>query len=281
MRLVFIDDSERLDPPRAGLGHLVAYGGVIVPESALAPFAEPLVKLRVELGLPAGTEFKWNPPKNHPLHRKTAEQALARRTMLEAAASLEIKSVVVVADLSLLPGRDDQAERELLAYLYERVTMCLANEAGVIVADEPGGGAADGKLWLARSLKLTDNGTAYVRPEAIVLPIVSAPSHHVPHLQLADLVVAATTAAIAGSPYGLEYVPLLHQLAHKNAAGYAGGTGIKICPDVVGNPKCLINLRHWVFGENSFCRTGSGSGAPLPYAKWGWPYVTGSGLPDR
>ena len=47
------------------------------------------------------------------------------------------------------------------------------------------------------------------------MPIVTAPSHHVPLLQLADLVVAATTAAVAGHPQACALGHLLLQIAHK------------------------------------------------------------------
>jgi hypothetical protein len=46
MQLAFIDDSEEKQPRRAGLGHLVAVGGVVVPETAVAPYS---------IGLPAAS----------------------------------------------------------------------------------------------------------------------------------------------------------------------------------------------------------------------------------
>ncbi len=72
-----------------------------------------------------------------------------------------------------------------------------------------------------------------MKSERVVLPMVIAPSHHVPHLALADLVAAATTAAIPGRPGGLALAPLLNQLAHKNVRDLAGGAGIVLpspCP---------------------------------------------------
>jgi hypothetical protein len=74
----------------------------------------------------------------------------------------------------------------MLKWLFERISMYLANHAdpGVVVADKPGGGAREEKQWLAETLQLTNDGTEYVRPGRIVLPIVTADSQHVPHLQL-------------------------------------------------------------------------------------------------
>ena len=65
MRLAFIDDSQQREPPRDGLGHLLAIGAVIVPDDQVAGFAEDLRLLRDELGIPAGEEIKWAPAKGN------------------------------------------------------------------------------------------------------------------------------------------------------------------------------------------------------------------------
>jgi hypothetical protein len=75
-------------------------------------------------------------------------------------------------------------------------------DIGVMIAKNP---AEDRQMWrwLADILRITDDGTEYVQPSKIVLPIMTAPSHHVPHLQPADFVIA-TTAVIAGRKAGLD-----------------------------------------------------------------------------
>ena len=103
------------------------------------------------------------------------------------------------------------------------------------------------------------------------MPIVTAASHHVPHLQLADLVVAATTAAIAGHPHGLALGPMLLQLAHKNAQNLAGGAGIVLWP----TPD-LTNLLYWAFGENTYAKVAMNTGWTLPWREW--PYATDAGI---
>jgi hypothetical protein len=150
--------------------------------------------------------------------------------MLEAAAARQISTAVVIVDHGKRYTSRSKAEvgREILKWLYERISMHLSdrNDIGIVIADKPGGGAKQDSRWLADTLKLTNDGTEYVTPDRIVMPIVTAASHHVPHLQLADLVVAATTAAVAGHPHGLALGPLLLQLAHKNKWDLAGGAGI-------------------------------------------------------
>jgi hypothetical protein len=209
LRLVFLDDSEQPDPPRRGLGQLLAVGCVLVPERAVAGYGADLAAIRAQLGLPPGEEIKWKPARNSFLANAGGEFVTTLRTrMLEAAIDWDIRSAVVVWDHDAA-WRDrpkQEVGREILKYLYERISMCLSDydDVGIVIADKPGGGSVQETQWLAGTLQLTNAGTEYVTPDRIVLPIVTAPSHHVPHLQLADLVTAATTAAVAGRPSGLQ-----------------------------------------------------------------------------
>lgn len=276
MRLVFIDDSQQQEPPRRGLGHLLAIGAVIVPEQQIAPYAAALAAIRTDLGIPAGDEIKWKPPKGSFLASAGGETALALRTrMLQAAIDHEIKSIVVIIDHSAAYVQRPQPEvgREILKWLFERVSMLLDDhqDVGIMIADRPGGGSADEGRWLADTLRITDDGTEYVQPGKIVLPIVTAPSHHVPHLQLADLVVAATTAAIAGRKGGLDLKEWLTKLMHRHSLGDINGAGVVLFP-----PK--YNLYYHAFGETSCSKPGRNTGFELP--KRGEPYYADDGLGD-
>jgi hypothetical protein len=197
--------------------------------------------------------------------------------MLEAAAARQISTAVVIVDHGKRYTSRSKAEvgREILKWLYERISMHLSdrNDIGIVIADKPGGGAKQDSRWLADTLKLTNDGTEYVTPDRIVMPIVTAASHHVPHLQLADLVVAATTAAVAGHPHGLALGPLLLQLAHKNKWDLAGGAGIVLWP----SPQ-LANLLYWAFGEKTYAKVAMNSGWTLPWRDW--PYATDNGLDE-
>jgi hypothetical protein len=273
VRIAFLDDSAQPEPVRDGLGRLVALGAVVVGEAALDPWAEDFADLCERLEVPEGTEVKWSPPKGNWLRGQGApiRPRLFRR-MLRLAIDHGVRSIVVIADQDQTDWPDEFAQTRMLQYLYERVSMYLEGEGerGIMLADEPGGAAKKQKQWLARTLELTSYGTEYVDPLRNVLPILLSHSDHVPHLQLADLVVAATTAAVAGNPYALELVPLLQQLAHTNARGYAGGTGVKLIPDE------LRNLHHRVFGKDRFWKVGAGEYWPLPIPDL--PYATDDGL---
>ncbi|GGV68541.1 hypothetical protein GCM10010261_62270 [Streptomyces pilosus] len=285
MYFAFMDDSsrKRKDVPREGLGALHAYGAVIFSQESLQPYREQLARLRQELGVPAGTEFKWSPD-GGPLHKKWTDLHTARVRMLEVAIELEVRACVVVCAPELMSGwSETDLKSEMLEYLYERVTYTLGEGKGIMIADQPGGGRPDETRWLADALALDTDGTQYVKPadKHILLPIITTRSDHVDHLQLADLVAAATTALIAGAPAATPYKELIYKLLAKNYRGYVGGTGLKFIPSATYNSRALINLAYWVFGslgEDGYVlpETASSMGTGLPHL--GWIFASNSGL---
>ncbi|MFB8247325.1 DUF3800 domain-containing protein [Streptomyces sp. NPDC055952] len=287
MYFAFMDDSSRKqeDVPREGLGALQAYGAVIFPQESLQPYREQLAQLRQELGVPAGTEFKWSPD-GGPLHRKWTDLHRARVRMLETAIELGVRGCVVVCAPELMPGWSEKdLKSEMLQYLYERVTYALGEEEGIMIADQPGGGRPDEARWLADALALDTDGTQYVKPadKQVLLPIITTRSDHVDHLQLADLVAAATTALIAGAPAANPYKELIYKLLAKNSRGYVGGAGLKFIPSAAYNSRALMNLTYWVFGsfgEDAYVlpETASSMGTVLPHNAW--IFASSSGLDD-
>ncbi|MEJ8672948.1 hypothetical protein WKI71_44950 [Streptomyces sp. MS1.AVA.1] len=101
---------------------------------------------------------------------------------------------MVVWDRGELPWAKEDVAREILGYLCERIEMHLesCDARGIVIAEIPGGGSKDHSKWLSEALDLTTVGTRFTKPERVVMPIVTAPSDHLPHVQLADLVTATT-----------------------------------------------------------------------------------------
>jgi hypothetical protein len=273
VHVIFVDDSAQKGR-RRGMGQLLALGGVILPEEAIAPYSAGVDKIYDTLGVPGRTEMKWNVPDGNFL--KTAPAGVRQSlygSAIDLAAELNVRSVVVVWDTGRTSLQGDEAKRRVLQYLYERVSVALdkLGGIGVVVADKPGGGPKDEAKWLSRTLDLTDYGTEFVKPDKIVMAVVTAPSHHLRHLQLADVVVSATTAAVAGgNQFSQQLVPALMKIAHRNALGYVGGAGIKLFPNE------LINLHHWAFGEDTFAKVAMSTGWQLPWREW--EYATDDGL---
>ena len=267
MWFLFADDSEEKSPRRPGLGHLVGVGAVLFPEESLIAYTVGIRSLRTELGVPSSVELKWSPPDGNWL--KTPEgntiRTALRTRMLDLASDLGARSLAVVWDRGKVSWPVADVRQQVLKYLYDQASLCLRIMDGqaVVIADEPGGGPSDQKAWLAETLRLTDEGTEYTMPDRIVLPIMTAPSHHVPHLQLADLIAGATTAAVAGNPYALALKPQLTRLAHRNNRRRVGGAGLSLWPPD------LYNLFHWLYNDDTYIRGNSGYPMPdpsLPYA---------------
>lgn len=194
MRVAFLDDSEQINPPRTGIGDLLAFAAAIFPDQSLDPFAADLARITTELGIPAGEEIKWNPPRGSFLRGAGGQLVKTlRRRMLETALDHQVRTVSVIIDHKARYQNHSKPElgKIILKWLYERVSMHLTDhgDIGIMIADKPGGGAREEKRWLAESLELTSDGTEYVEPDRIVLPVVTADSRHVPHLQLADLTI--------------------------------------------------------------------------------------------
>lgn len=277
MRLVFIDDSQQLTPPRQGLGPLLAMGGVIVPDEHVRALGDALAGIKRAAGVPDEEELKWKPPKGSYLAGADGEVVKKLRLdLLSAAESHHARSIVVVLDHGAAYINESGATVGgiVLKWLFERVTMHLRDHEsrGLIVSDKPGGGSSQEGKWLHETLNLTNFGTEYVQPDGIALPILTAPSHHVPHLQLADLIVAATTAAVAGRESGLALKRSLLALAHRHSLGDINGAGLVLFPE-------CYNLYYWALGATSWSKPSKLTRTSLPVT--GFRYDTDDGLPLR
>lgn len=260
MELVFVDDTKQKGL-RKGMGQLTALAAVAFPEAGIAAYAESVAATYATHGVPPDSELKWSTPKGSWF--KTSEGAAAltpvREECITAAIDVGARAVVVVFDLGRTSLQGSAAEARVLEFLFERISMMLASgERALMICDKPAGGHKDEDNWIAGTLQLTGTGTTYVKPGAVVLPILTAPSHHHPHLQFADLVGGAITAAVAGVRYGVDLMPRLTPLLHTNIRGEIAGTGLKLFPDD------LINVYHWVLGSNAYSRGRAGIAIPSP-----------------
>jgi hypothetical protein len=278
LHMAFVDDSGQ--PVRGDLGPLVSLGAVVMAPEALDVFSDSVSKVRTELKVPVDVEVKWSPKKGDWLlasENRSTRTALYE-SVLDAAIDCGAKSIVVVWDRGAVEWDESDVKREILKWLYERCSFCLESfdnksegvyAKGVVIADIPGGDRRDEKQWLAETLELTSYGTEYVQCDRIRMPILTGWSHHVPHLQVADIVTSMTTAALAGSSYAQKFVPRLLKLAYVNKYGYLSGAGLKFFP-----PDSLGNLYHYVFNQQTAWENRR---VDLPYA--GWKFAKGAQFP--
>lgn len=273
MRIAYVDDTKQ-QGKRVGMGKLVALGAAIFEEEHVQPFAEGFREIHERLGIPHDVELKWAYPQDRSWFRDTGNEHLRtphREAVLDLALQHEVKAVVVVWDLGggVATAGGEGPEDAVITFMFERISAQIENSAqrGIIVFDKPGGDHKAEENWLTNRADMVRVGTPYVKPNAIVTQVLTAPSHLHPHIQLADLIAGSTTAAVAGNPYGMALMPKIKPLLCEGAYGVAG-TGLKLYPD------SILNLHHWVHDASHFIRRGTGYALP----REGWRYASDDGL---
>jgi hypothetical protein len=201
--LFVLDDAVRASPEREGMGPLVAVGGLHVPSDSVGKLERALDALCLEIGFPAGQEFKWSPGRE--LWMRSNLKGKAREAFflraLDLAREHEATALVVIDDSSKRRAdpRARSAEEDVVILFLERAHNHLAGTQteALLLADRPGGDRQSEVAFLAGCLTTMREGTDFVLPSRLTLA-VSTQSTLVRLLQLADVVASATLAHIAG-----------------------------------------------------------------------------------
>lgn len=227
MRLLFVDESGRLDQPG-----WFGLGGITLEERQWPLLRDLWQETLAAEGWPLDKELKWHGIRTGEVPPHVADAAYR---MLSAA---PVKIFVVLLDTRRgavdEPGYFETPEiaySTALMLLAERFQHLLAREDdyGMIVIDSR---FREQDERLRRFFaELTEEGTPYVRFGRIIEGLFLGPSHLSIGLQCADLVVAATTAAERGVGLGRGYFQqLLSRFAVHPATGEASGVGLKRFP---------------------------------------------------
>jgi len=263
MKFFFADDSTHKGV-RAKMGKTVAFGGLLLDGSLLKELATRTDDILREFGVPEDEEVKWSPRKGSWIYSNLiGESRLACYSkILEAAAACEAKVVVAVCDSEMRNLKPEWGFERCVTYALERVSTHLTNSdaEAVIICDRPSGGAKQAEEFLAAYAEHLESDLNHMMAESFAMNMLAAPSHMVRHLQIADLVVSITTAMVSGNTkWAGQYFDIVRQMMLCNTLGYVGGTGLKVYPDQ------LINLYHWIIGEDAYTKAGQMAGIKLPY----------------
>lgn len=261
MRIFFSDDSSRTGA-RDGMGRLEAFGGIHVADEVLGPLEERIMEARAAAELPPDAELKWSPSPGNPLRDMDEE---TRRdlycSVLNAVAEVDGTAIVAVVDTGRTSIEGDEALNWAVKFVFERFNTDLAKreEWGIVIPDQPGGGLEQEYEFLENFMSMVQEGTDYSPGDRILLNALPTPSRFVHHLQVADVVTSVTSAMVAGQyRYAAPVFEWVRPVMLRNAVGYIGGTGLKLFP------RELVNLYHWLLGEDAFTKARSGLGNPLP-----------------
>lgn len=262
MQLFFADDSAQRSV-RDGMGKLLAFGGVLVDSARLRSLSSAIDDVANAYGIPTGEEIKWSPRKGSWIYSNLQGDARSScyGEILRAAIDHDCKAIVVLCDYEMRNLKPEWGFDRCVQYTLERVSTYLSatSEEAVIVADRPSGGHREADEFLNLFVKHLAGKHNHMVKETFALNLLTAPSHMVRQLQLADLVVAITTAMFSGqSKWASEHFDSVKEMFIRNNFGFIGGTGAKIYPDQ------LTNLYHWVLGEKHYSKVGRGAAWPLP-----------------
>lgn len=252
MILFFLDDAVQSKPTRAKLGKLVSVGGLAIHEDNIQSLCRDLDKTCKLFGFPDGPQgrFKYSPGRELWMRTGLVEEERSRfyGAVLDSVTEHKGKALVVCVDSTCGAANPGSAssEDDVVKLVVERIEgICKRDkENGLIVFDRPPGGAGERDAFLERCFETLQSGTSFVQPQQILVPPLASSSHLCRPLQIADLIVSATTARIAGESNHSK--PLVEKLLplYDKPHDCIGGWGVKLHPD-----KKLRNLYHWIFGD--------------------------------
>jgi hypothetical protein len=113
-------------------------------------------------------------------------------------------------------------------------------------------------------------GTEYVKPERILLNILTSPPKFMRLLQLTDVVTFCTVASVSGgNSFSLAVSDVVRSMLAREL-GRIGAVELKIHRDFK-----YLDLYHWLLGDPRFVRFMSGFPTPIP----SYQYSVGPNVP--
>ena len=178
MYIFFGDDSVRRGK-REGMGMLVSFGGILLPEENLRPLQTAVRAVKGRFGIPATEELKWSPARDSWIYSNLHGQARTDcyRDIIVAAKDASATAIVVCYDRGRRSCSQQEALRKCIDWSFERITMCLEDRhsLGLMICDRPGGDKRDEEALLAEVLSTIQSGTDFVPPSQVPLNILTTP----------------------------------------------------------------------------------------------------------
>ncbi|MDO9518916.1 MAG: hypothetical protein Q7L19_01720 [Pseudohongiella sp.] len=266
MHFFFADDSSQRGN-RLKMGKIVAYGGILVPSDRTLELSHVIDQIAEKAGIPDREEIKWSPRKNSWIYNNLGgeDRFNCYSSILKATEQAGATVIATVCDPEMRHLRLEWGFERCVTYTLERVSAYTENleSQTVVISDRPSGGKREEDQFLLDYLDHIESDYNFMIKGNFALNMLTAPSHLVRLLQVADLVTAITTAMVSGqTKYAKDYFGLVMPMFAKNALGSVGGTGLKVYPDN------LINLYHWVLGEQHFSKASRMAGIPLPHSSY-------------
>ena len=266
MHVFFADDSSHRCTRRQ-LDKVVAFGGILFSSEHLRALSRRIDEIADGAGIPDGEEIKWSPRRSSWIYDNLQGEDRLRcyRRILQAAIDFGGRAIVTVCEPRARNLRDEWGFERCVTYSLERVSNQLGYDGGeaIIIADRPSGGRREAEAFLEQFIDHLTSEHNHMVENTFALTLLTGPSKFLRQLQISDLVVSITAAMVAGQTlYAREYWDLVQQLLLRGNNGRIGGTGLKVYPDQ------LINLYHWLLGEEVYTRAALEEQIELPAARY-------------
>ncbi|MFC1934971.1 DUF3800 domain-containing protein [Chloroflexota bacterium] len=256
MDLIFVDDAGQLNPSRDGMGKLIAIGGIHISDEYVQALESEIENICIEYKFPPNELFKWSPRRGLWMHDNLIEDA--RQSfffrIFESLKTYMATAIVVIEDKNFRRATSAEShELDVIQLFFERAHFSLTSKQhnGIIIASQPSGGRTDEYKFLADCLDSLRTGTDYVKPDRIVLNVISTAPRFIRLLQVADVVTSCVLSFVSGE---IQYSPPCFNCIKPILAshqGRIGGFGLKIHPDFR-----YMNLYHWLLNDSQLNREG-------------------------
>lgn len=256
MDLIFVDDAGQLNPSRDGMGKLIAVGGIRVSDEYIQALENEIESICIKYEFPSDALFKWSPGRELWMHDNLIAER--RRSFYEeifkSLQAYETTAIVIIEDKNYRCATSAEShELDVIQLFFERAHHSLASKErkGIIIASQPSGGRTDEYKFLADCLDSLRTGTDYVKPDRIVLNVISTPPRFIRLLQVADVVTSCVLSFVSGETQHSPFCFSLIKPILDSYQGRIGGIGLKIHPDFK-----YMNLYHWLLSDTQLNRDG-------------------------
>jgi hypothetical protein len=263
MKFFFIDDSKQNNPSRAKLGPLVGVGGIIISDSKVKSAEESIEQICKSFEFPEGEIFKWSPSGKHWMRKNLIDDKRKefQIEVIKALKTHDVRALFICDDKNCSTAEDSNQNHEMdvVKLLLERIEWHLgkSQSEGLIIVDRPSGNYKKEEEFLLDCMEVLKAGTTWMKPERVIMSVLSSPTKLSRLLQAADLIVSSTMSYVSGEGNYSEPIFKEAKDLFLSESGRIGGVGAKLHPFMK-----FVNLYHWLFGDTHYIK--ANMGYPLP-----------------
>ena len=241
MWLLFLDDSEgriREDDKK-----VYSLGGFCVKDTRLASIRKKFSRIKSKYGVPPMEEIKWSPPQGSWMHDNLVRDD-RRNCWQDIFSLLQVNGAILLVSAVACYDDKDTAIKKCLEFIVERFEYILQKQNrdyGLVLMDRCSRTTdrecqEEMKFWL-------ELGTLFVMLKLQALNVVPVDSLVIEPIQIADLVVGATTSKILGrGGFAEPHWDKMKSMFDTDKNGRIRGCGVKLFPAILESQYDIMAL---------------------------------------